>query len=155
MRIIFHINKRNINHSFNLAIKEYIKRITPYASIEMKFYGTPSKLKKIKYSGYDSYQCIVRIGHDSPSSEEFAEIINGVALRGCSCMEFYISEDPDDIYDRFPDFDIMGNDDDEYLLKLHELNISSISLSVDAMTTALSEQIYRAYTIINNLHYHK
>lgn len=141
MEIIIHIETRKIDKNLQLAIEEYTKRTSPFCKVNIKLYKT---LDKINFkTGSKVYN--VTPGSKSPSSEGLAKLIETNNLNGISCIEFLIRN---------------CNNHDEAQIKSQNIeaenfNISSFELSPDLTTVVLAEQIYRAYTIMNNITYHK
>lgn len=130
MEIIIHIESKKLDIDFKKAIDEYIKRTSPYCRVITKTYKNLEKVAVKK--GSKVYQ--ISPGNCSPTSEGLAQLIQNLNLGGISCIEFVIGKTLTD-YEKF--------------------NLSSFSMSPDLTTTVLAEQIYRAYTIINNIVYHK
>ncbi|MBE5934092.1 MAG: 23S rRNA (pseudouridine(1915)-N(3))-methyltransferase RlmH [Lachnospiraceae bacterium] len=142
MEIIIHVETKKIDKSMQLAIDEYIKRTSPFCKVTIKTYKKLDKLST--KNGSKVYNLLP--GCNSPSSEGFARIIEINNLNGISCIEFVITAIQEDtnqcmIYD--------------FLCDTEKFNISSFSMTPDLTTVVLSEQIYRAYTIMNNITYHK
>lgn len=143
MEIIIHIETKKIDKTMQLAIDEYVKRTSPFCKVIIKTY---KKLDKINTkTGSKIYNVLP--GSNSPSSEGFAEIIQANNLKGISCIEFIITsmhENSEKHASNHP----FSKDVDEF-------NLSSFAMSPDLTTVVLTEQIYRAYTIMNNITYHK
>lgn len=137
MEINLHIETKKLDKNLKLAIEEYVKRTSPYCRINIKLYKNLEKLTM--KSGSKAY--LVVPGDDSPSSPELAQLINQLNIKGYSCIEFIISN-PEAAYN------ITTND-------LENFNLSSFTMSPDLTTVVLTEQLYRAYTIMNNITYHK
>ena len=146
MQIILHIDKRKLDKDYEQAIGEYVKRISAFATVSMKLYKDFGKLE-LKDS---SYKLLIATGKRTVGSVEFAKKISDIGVAGYSCIEFII---PDEI--SHPDY--VSFISDELLSKTDcgRLNLTTIRMGVDATATALVEQIYRAYTINNNISYHK
>ena len=130
MEIIIHIEAKKLDNNFKKAMDEYIKRTSPYCRITVNTYKSLSKASTKK--GSKVYK--IMPGDSSPTSEGMAQLIQELNLKGISCIEFLIGESS---------------------LEVDNFNISSFSMSVDLTATVLTEQIYRAYTILNNIVYHK
>lgn len=82
------------------------------------------------------YKIQVTTQGDNPTSEELAEKINSLGLRGQSNISFIVGSS-----EKF--------EADEYIA------ISPMDMDLGLLTTIVYEQIYRAYRIINNHSYHK
>ncbi len=130
MEILIHIETKKLDNNLKKAMDEYIKRTSPYCRITIKTYKSLSKMSPKK--GSKVYHLIP--GDSSPTSEGMAQLIQELNLTGISCIEFIIGETN---------------------LEVENFNISSFSMSEDLTATVLTEQIYRAYTILNNIVYHK
>ena len=137
MEINIHIEAKKLDKNLKLAIEEYVKRTSPYCRINIKLYKSLEKLTM--KAGSKAYQIVP--GNNSPSSPELAQLINKLNVNGFSCIEFIIanSEEAPNITEH----------------ELEEFNLSSFTMSPDLTTVVLTEQIYRAYTIMNNITYHK
>ncbi len=139
MEIIIHIESKKLDKNLQLAINEYIKRTSPYCRVNIKLYKSFDKLTT--KSGSKVFKVIA--GDGSPTSEGLCQIIKNLNLSGFSCIEFVIADCSKDTmypttFDSFETF-----------------SLSSFSMSMDLTTVVLTEQIYRAYTIMNNITYHK
>lgn len=129
MEIIIHVEAKKIDKHMQLAIDEYVKRTSPFCKVNIKQYKDISKVNlKASSKAYN-----VLPGSSSPTSEGLAKLILDNNLSGISCIEFVINSTQD----------------------IEEFNISSFAMSPDLTTVVLTEQIYRAYTIMNNITYHK
>ncbi len=137
MEINIHIETKKLDKNLKLAIEEYVKRTSPYCKIFIKLYKSLEKIS-LK-SGSKAYMVVP--GSSSPSSPELAGLINKLNVNGFSCIEFIITN-PEDTPN------IEKNE-------LEELNLSSFTMGPDLTTVVLTEQLYRAYTIMNNITYHK
>lgn len=141
------------------AVAEYAKRLSKYCRFEIVEVAdemTPDRAGaseceniKEKEAGRilsrlksNSYVCTLEINGKKLSSTQFAEWINNAALNGKSDITF-----------------IIGGS-----LGLHKsvleradfaLSFSDMTFPHQLMRVILSEQIYRAYRIINNEPYHK
>ena len=73
--------------------------------------------------------------------EKFAAKIEELGLSGYSRIEFVVA-DPATVYD----LDIA---------KFSPFSLSGFTMSIDLTTVVLTEQLYRAYTILNHITYHK
>lgn len=131
MDIILHIEEKKLDTEYEKALDEYIKRTLPFANIKKKLYKDIAKLSVQK----KSYVFILNYGTDSCTSEEIAKKITDIGISGYSCIEFIITDKPIFDYETF--------------------NLSSMRLGHNIAAVCLAEQIYRAYTIINNINYHK
>lgn len=136
MDIFIHINKKKLDNNCKLAIEEYSKRISPFCKIKHIFY---KDISKISFQN-NSYIINVTPGKETISSPDLAKLINDVTVSGISCLEFII--DPD-------------NEKNEENNKIKNLSFSSFESSPDITVVFVTEQLYRAFTILNNITYHK
>lgn len=134
MEIIIHVESRKLDNDYKAAIEEYCKRTGPYCKIRLDLCKDFSKLKPHT----SSLVLQVLPGKQSPSSPALAEQITRWNLSGYSRLEFIITKDSRTIP-----------------LDGKSFSISSFSLSPDLTAVVLCEQIYRAYTILNHITYHK
>lgn len=135
MEILIHIETKKIDTSYKKAIEEYVKRTSPFCKVSIKTY---KNIEKISFNK-SSKKYIVIPGKETMSSPELADMIQTLNLNGCSCIEFIISENK------------VISDSSE----ISKFCISSFGMNVDLNAVVLTEQIYRAYTILNNITYHK
>lgn len=133
MEIIIHLNCKKIDKDYSLAIQEYIKRTSPFCKIKLQTYKNYGKLSFNK----SSKQYVVLPGSNTISSTDLADNIAQLNLNGYSCIEFVIGHE----FSSIDNIDI--------------INISSFSMDSQLLTVVLTEQLYRAYTILNNITYHK
>ena len=122
------------------AVKEYSKRISGYASLEIIETKTDRELiPKLERKGYKIALCVEGKQIDSPA---LAEKLDELALTGTSSVIFVIG-----------DSDGMGED----VKKMCDfrLSFSKMTFPHQLMRVILLEQIYRAFTIINHGKYHK
>lgn len=137
------------------GIEEFTKRMTTFAKlniIELKEIGNDfDKENSIKKEGENiiltlkkkkGFNIILDIGGKNFSSEEMSEKINDLGIRGISSINF-----------------IIGG---SYGISNEVKKISNLSLSFSRMTfphqlmrLILLEQIYRWFSILNNIKYHK
>ncbi len=119
---------------FHLSmIKEYVKRLSKYAKIEI-IYGN----KKINKLSNNSFVFLID-NSKTFSSEKLAKKINELRVSSISEVIF--------IYDikQLENFDISPE----------SFSISTMNFTESTSISVLLEQIYRAYKILNNENYHK
>ncbi len=122
------------------AIKEYSKRISGYASLTIKETKTDREL--IPNLPKKAFKIALCVEGKQLSSEELASKLEELPTRGISEIAFVIG-----------DSDGMGED-----VKAScdlRLSFSKMTFPHQLMRVILLEQIYRAFTIINNGKYHK
>ncbi len=141
------------------AVDEYAKRISAYGKFEVceltpvKLSDNPSQneisaalekeAEEIKKKiPNDSFTFSLCIEGKEKSSEAFAEIIKKAALEGKSTIVFIIGSS----YGLSPEIKALSN---------NKLSFSPMTFPHQLMRVMLSEQIYRAFQIINNGKYHK
>lgn len=122
------------------AVKEYSKRISGYARLNIK--ETKNDRELIPNLSKKSFKIALCVEGKQLSSEELASKIEAVTSLGVSEITFVIG-----------DSDGMGED-----VKAEcdlRLSFSKMTFPHQLMRVILLEQIYRAFTIINNGKYHK
>lgn len=134
MDINIYVNQKKINPLCQKAANEYIKRLSPYCRLSII-----CKTGKLKpENGHNCRNYTVNgSGLNTISSEEYALFINNITSNGTSKINYYIGY-PDLSFSNFQNF-----------------SICTIDISSEMTAVLLSEQIYRAYTIMNNITYHK
>ena len=138
---------------FEKRIKEYTKRISGFSKfniVEVKEVNTNDISKNIFQEGKnilekinnDEYVITLEIKGKTLDSVEFANLISNKLTYGYSKITFVIGG---------------SNGLDEAVLKRsdYSLSFSSFTFPHQLMRLILTEQIYRALTIINNKEYHK
>lgn len=130
MRINIYTNNKKIDKQLKLAINEYIKRNSIYCKISI---DTLNKAK-IKQSDYN---IVIKPNSSLISSTELADKIKHISTYESSTINFILT-----------DYDTIEIINDT-------MSISNIDINIDLLLVILTEQIYRAYTIINGKTYHK
>lgn len=138
---------------FEKGINEYTKRISGFSKfniVEVKEVNTNDISKNIFQEGKnilekinnDEYVITLEIKGKTLDSVEFANLISNKLTYGYSKITFVIGG---------------SNGLDEAVLKRsdYSLSFSSFTFPHQLMRLILTEQIYRALTIINNKEYHK
>lgn len=137
------------------AAKEYQKRISAFAKINIievkeSIYGSSEKEILIakqqedkKLEAYKKGYCIaLEVGGKSYDSESFASHIKDLAIKGNSNITFFIGGS--------------YGLDKQFSESLDEkLSFSKFTFPHQMIRVILLEQIYRAFTILNNKTYHK
>lgn len=140
MEIIIHIESRKIDKDYQLAMEEYIKRTSPFCRIIIK--QTKNIAKVIPKNSSKVYRLFP--GPNSPDSEGLSKLIESNNLQGISCIEFLIENESSD-----------STDARVFHFQFEDFNLSTFSMSPNLTAVVLTEQLYRAYTIMNNITYHK
>lgn len=138
MDINIYVNQKKINPLCRKAIAEYIKRLTPYCS--MSIVCSPGRMKCVSAHSHSCF-AITEDCSSTISSEGYAASINVLTAGGTSKISYYIGYPSDMLNDCIPD--------------IKEFSLCTVSPSYEMSALLLSEQIYRAYTILNNITYHK
>lgn len=144
MEINIHIQCKKIDKDYQNALAEYIKRISPWCKVSIITYKSFDKLS-IKKS---SKLFCVTAGEDTLSSTDLAKLINQLNVTGYSCIDFII-----DYSCSLPKS--LNANSLEIKELYEEFHISSFKMSDELTAVVLTEQLYRAYTILNNITYHK
>ena len=136
MEIIIHIEKKKLDIDYERAITEYTKRISPFCRLKLFAYKDFSKLSTQPGSA------VFRVvpNKHTISSEGLATLLETLALSGHSRLEFIICSEAASY---------------TYAESADSLSISGFTMSCDLTAVVLSEQLYRAYTILNHITYHK
>lgn len=143
MEILIHIEKKKLDTEYAKAIAEYVKRLSAFCRVRCIYYKDFSKLTLA-----DSSACFRVIpGIDTISSEAFASKIEQLGLSGCSRIEFVITQQT-----KITDSNEAAHSD---ICGLPSFSLSGFTMSTDLTTVVLTEQLYRAYTILNHITYHK
>ncbi len=143
MEILIHIEKKKLDTEYTKAVAEYIKRLSAFCRVKCIYYKDFSKLELQNSS---ACFCVVP-GTETISSEDFAAKIEQLGLSGYSRIEFVIAKQSEATTDTAAlDLDTT---------KLPRFSLSGFTMSIDLTTVVLTEQLYRAYTILNHITYHK
>ena len=143
MEILIHIEKKKLDTEYAKAVAEYVKRLSAFCRVRCLYYKDLSKLTLS-----DSSACFRVIpGIDTISSEAFASKIEQLGLSGYSRIEFVVA-----LQNRITDTNETTNSD---IGGLPSFSLSGFTMSTDLTTVVLTEQLYRAYTILNHITYHK
>ncbi len=134
MRINIYTDWIKISKQHQEAVNEYIKRNSIYCKVSVDTINN----NKIKES---DYTILINCTSSLVSSTELADKIKQIATYNSSTINFIITSENISSY---------------YIGKIDEqLSISKMNISQDFLLIILTEQIYRAYTIINGKTYHK
>lgn len=123
------------------AIAEYKKRMLAFCNFNVLFFK--------RYKDYPlpvhshSIGFVVQTGKKTPSSPELSNQLSTLQTSGYSSFYYYIFDDA------------LANEDIPLFSSLHTLSLSSFQMSRHTTTIVLAEQLYRAFTIQNNITYHK
>lgn len=143
MEILIHIEKKKLDTEYAKAVAEYVKRLSAFCRVRCLYYKDLSKLTMS-----DSSACFRVIpGIDTISSEAFASKIEQLGLSGYSRIEFVVAQQ-----NQISDTNKTTSSD---IGELPSFSLSGFTMSTDLTTVVLTEQLYRAYTILNHITYHK
>ena len=144
MEILIHIEKKKLDSAYTKAVAEYIKRLSAFCRVKCIYYKDFSKLEL-----QNSSACFrVVPSADTISSEEFATKIEQLGLSGYSRIEFVVAKQDEACTDALPSYGLEAS-------QLSPFSLSGFTMSIDLTTVVLTEQLYRAYTILNHITYHK
>lgn len=137
-------------HKFLLeGVERYKQLVRPYCSIEEKYLKEESKdpvnsesMKLIKALPENYYKILLDIKGKSISSERFASIIKDHRNRSTQGIVFIIGGSE-------------GVNEELREESNLKLSFSGFTMTHQMIRMVLTEQIYRAFTIINNKKYHK
>lgn len=150
MNINVYLNLKKLSDDAKDAVNEYIKRISPFACLNV--YTSKQVQPPLKASDTKSYIVIPApassCGCKTISSPDFAKKLNDMAVNGVSRINYYVGYSNEEIYKMIPDAGKNINPTEEFA-------VSSMYVNDELLAVVLSEQIYRAYTINNNITYHK
>ncbi len=145
MEINIYLETKKIDKDYQAALNEYTKRISTWCRLNII---TIKKIEKIPQKK-SSKLYIVKPSKDTISSEDLSKLINTLNINGYSCVDFVILPERyyNDNYLNMPISTTIENTD--------FFSVSSFSMDNVLTSVVLSEQLYRAYTIQNNITYHK
>lgn len=144
MEILIHIEKKKLDIEYAKAVAEYVKRLSAFCRVKCICYKDFSKLE-LQHSS----ACFRIVpGSKTISSEDFATKIEQLGLSGYSRIEFVVSAQNEAFTDTATVYDLDT-------AKLPPFSLSGFTMSIDLATVVLTEQLYRAYTILNHITYHK
>lgn len=142
MEIQIYTDSKKKDKNYEMAISEYAKRLTPFCKISVKKVKAYPKPELSK----DTALITVIPGHNSISSPDLAKHINELNINGISKIIYIIFDSAEQSDSYLSTYEIADT---------HAFCLSSFSMSKELTTVVLCEQIYRAYTILNNITYHK
>jgi len=125
--------------SAGALFEEYIHRIKPFANCETHY-----QLSEVKSGGYQLWLCDRMRNQKVISSENLSEKLNQTLLSGIKTLDVVIGG-PDGVDENW----IQKN-------KPHFIwSFGPLTLPHELAAVVASEQIYRAWSILKNLPYHK
>lgn len=134
------INTEKITEKFaKEAVQEYTKRLSRYC--KLKYLEVKNENQLLKEIGDRTYLILLNYKGENISSEEFANKINDLGIKGSSNITILIcnTDLPQEVAEK---------------VSFH-MSISQMEMDINVLGMALYEQIYRAYRIMNGEPYHK
>lgn len=136
MEINIYINCKKTDSKIKSAIDEYSKRLSPYCHLNLLCSKKAPSFRPQKNT-YHSVITSADRNAETISSEEYAALLNRMMANGISKICYYIGYAS------------------EYPADMNFFSITVPQMSSQLTAVALSEQLYRAYTINNHITYHK
>lgn len=140
MDITICIKGKKFDKDSSDATAEYCKRMSAFCKVHVKFFKNYKDF--IIPSNAHSIGFVITCGKNSPSSPELATQMNSLQTQGYSSLFFYI-----------PGKTI--NNEEFPFATFDTLSLSCFQMSGETTTIVLTEQLYRAFTILNHITYHK
>lgn len=139
MKINIFVEKTKIESDYERAIKEYYKRISPFCKLNFTYYTKISDILSEKTK--NGYIILIDKTSNLISSNDLSDKIKSVMTYENSTINFVL----------------LNSNISKYEFEKYDdcISISKMSISTPLMMIILSEQIYRAFTIINGKSYHK
>ncbi len=133
MKINIYTKNKKLSKNYEKSIQEYIKRLSPYCQISFYTY-------KDKLINYSDFIIVVNSNNALISSEDLSDKIKHIMTYDSSKISFILSDDIESL-------NIQRID---YMFALSKFTLSNSTSQI-----LISEQIYRAFNIINGKKYHK
>ncbi|MFP4457715.1 MAG: 23S rRNA (pseudouridine(1915)-N(3))-methyltransferase RlmH [Clostridia bacterium] len=132
MNITIYTPTKKMLTYFNQAIKEYQKRLSKFAKINAKTYKDKNIEKVIKTNTH-----LIKVSPKGKliSSEKLAQELSTLAINGISDISFILT--------------------DKQITHFKHIALSKMTISDQLSLVVLFEQIYRSFSINNNMPYHK
>ena len=143
MDITICMKGKKLDKDSTAAMAEYMKRMSTFCRVNTKFFKSYTDYPVAL--GEHSIAFIVSPGKKSPSSPELAETINHLQTSGYSSIFYYVINDEDTLSD----------EEQLHFSKFEHLHLSCFTMQPHTTAIVLSEQLYRAFTILNHITYHK
>ena len=144
MKYNIYINSEKLTSNHRMAVKEYIKRLSPYCSITI---NEGNNLPPSIISGKSDHgSWFINKGISTHSSTDFSKSIGNAQLSGISTINIYVG---------YPKSNLSVSDDPNNGSSIMHMSLSATDLSIQTATVLLLEQLYRGYTIIHGKTYHK
>lgn len=147
MEITIYVNRKKFDKDYLAATNEYIKRTSPYCRVQLKSLSNQNKSISEKTDKTAIYAVVP--GKETCSSTELAAQIQKLNLHGISAIDYFICCDESDYKHLSTIYKAVHS------TNMPRICLSSFSLDEELTAVVLTEQIYRAYTILNNITYHK
>lgn len=155
MDITIYVNKKKINPLYKKAIAEYIKRLSPYCRLSVVCSPGRIKCGSVKNTAFFN-MLIPSQGQTACelSSEDYADLINRLATTGVSKIYYLVGYSESELTD-IHTIICGGSSYTDNTPDIKPFSVCTLSSGDDMTALLLSEQIYRAYTILNHITYHK
>lgn len=136
MKIVFCLSGKTERGPVSELADEYLKRISRYGPVEV------IEAKKLKLQAREGVHVLLDPDGEAMTSEEFARFIEGSQLGSVRHLFFYTGG---------PE----GFDDSLADRIRKRISLSPMTFNHQLVRIMLFEQVYRAFTILNNEPYHK
>ncbi len=134
MNINIYLKSKIKDKNLKKAVDEYVKRLSRYCKIKIKILKKKDSIEELAVSS--PFSINIRNTEKSLKSEEFAQLISGLGIKGISTIDFFFTEEKAEFFDE-------------------NICLTYLDFSEDFDLMILTEQIYRAFRIINGEPYHK
>ena len=136
MKLVFCLSGKTERGPVSELADEYLKRISRYCPVEV------IEAKKLKHQAREGIHVLLSPDGDSMTSEEFARFIGQSQVGSVKHLFFYTGGPT-------------GFDDSLSGGIRKKISLSRMTFNHQLIRVMLFEQVYRAFTILNNEPYHK
>ncbi|HNY66309.1 MAG TPA: 23S rRNA (pseudouridine(1915)-N(3))-methyltransferase RlmH [Deltaproteobacteria bacterium] len=136
MKIVFCLTGKTDRGAVSGLLEDYRRRISKYAPVEV------IEAKRLRYQGREGLHVLLSPDGQTMTSEEFARFIGDAQLASVKHLFFYTGG---------PE----GFDEEIAGAVRKKISFSPMTFSHQIIRIMLFEQVYRAFTILNNEPYHK
>ncbi|MCM1272363.1 MAG: 23S rRNA (pseudouridine(1915)-N(3))-methyltransferase RlmH [Clostridium sp.] len=133
MEIQIHLSGRRLDTDFQSAVNEYIKRISPFCRVKLLLHKSLADICP-KPGAY-----VINVNPNAPfiDSPGLASELNNICVSGFSKIEIFLSNTVS--------FEAADS----------SFALSRFCMDETLTCVCLTEQLYRAFTILNHITYHK